>query len=302
MLAIDGRLDGVRRRTTAGVLQRLGVAASAIGDELFIDGVVAECLAVLHAPEPIALPARKRGRPMTATVVRAIAEELRRDARWVEPGRIDALEEALRQLASADVASLRRPAVRADQLDIMIERHVAALANEDKMTGEHSRAVASWSRRIAERLGMSRSEVTFAGRCGLIHDVGKRNTPKEILQAARPLTDDEWHQMRLHVLDGFEIVKHDPLLSSFALAVRNHHERFDGGGYPDGLSGHDIPLVVRIVSVADAFNAMVAPRPYRASFSPTHAIDELAWHRGSQFDPTVVDAMIDVILSPGEEP
>jgi HD-GYP domain-containing protein (c-di-GMP phosphodiesterase class II) len=107
--------------------------------------------------------------------------------------------------------------------------------------------------------------------------------------------------MRLHVLEGYEIVKSDPLLAPFALAVRNHHEHYDGRGYPDGLCGDDIPLAVRIVTVADAFNAMVAPRPYRPSFPPALALDELAWNRGSQFDPDVVDAMIDVVLMAGEE-
>jgi putative nucleotidyltransferase with HDIG domain len=301
MYVRDESFEAARRETTARVMRRLGVAASALGDELFVDGIVGACLSALREGRPVELHRPTRTRAITATLVRAVTEELRVEGGTRTAAEIDALEARLRNLAAGDGVLRRSPTVRSDHLDIVIERHVAVLAREDRQTGEHSRAVAAWCRRIAERLGMSRSEIAFVGRCGLIHDVGKRNTPKEILQAARPLTDDEWKQMRQHVLDGFEIVKADPLLAPFALAVRNHHERYDGLGYPDGLSGSDIPLAVRIVTVADAFNAMIAPRPYRPSLPPALAVDELAWNRGSQFDPDVVDAMIDVVLTGGEE-
>jgi HD-GYP domain-containing protein (c-di-GMP phosphodiesterase class II) len=102
--------------------------------------------------------------------------------------------------------------------------------------------------------------------------------------------------MQRHVTDGWNMVAGERHLAPFAGSVRGHHERFDGGGYPDGAAGDSIDLSTRIVTVADAFNAMIADRPYRLPLSPTVAIAELQRHRGTQFDPDCVDAMVDVVL------
>jgi HD-GYP domain-containing protein (c-di-GMP phosphodiesterase class II) len=102
--------------------------------------------------------------------------------------------------------------------------------------------------------------------------------------------------MKAHALQGTRMVEKIPELRCFVPPIRFHHERYDGKGYPDGLSSIDIPLHARIVAVADAFNAMIARRPYRAPLSPTAAIEELKRHSGTQFDRVIVEAMIDVIL------
>ncbi len=135
--------------------------------------------------------------------------------------------------------------------------------------GDHSRAVGSWCRRIAERLGLSREEALHASRSGLIHDIGKSSVPLGILTAPRRLDDEERAIMEAHVLFGEQHVLEHPVLHPFASAVRNHHERFDGRGYPDGSRGARIPLTTRIVSVADSFNAMIDRRPYRAPRAPS---------------------------------
>jgi HD-GYP domain-containing protein (c-di-GMP phosphodiesterase class II) len=146
-------------------------------------------------------------------------------------------------------------------------------------------------------MSLDSDEVTFVARCGIVHDIGKLHTPQEVLLAARRLSDDEWAVMQRHVIDGWEIAVETPELRPFAPAIRGHHERFDGRGYPDELPGSELALATRIVSVADSFNAMIADRPYRPPMSPMRAIEELERHRATQFDPDCVDAMIDVVLA-----
>ncbi len=184
-----------------------------------------------------------------------------------------------------------------DPVDAKIDELIFRLSAQDTLTAEHSRSVGMWCWRIAKRLGLSRSESYVVTRSGLLHDVGKTTTPIEILTAARQLTDQEWKIMRAHAASGEHIVSRVSELRLFAPAVRSHHERFDGKGYPDGLERTFIPFAARIVAVADAFNAMIARRPYRAPLPPTHAVEELKRNSGTQFDPAAVQAMIDVVLS-----
>ncbi|MGZ3498730.1 MAG: HD-GYP domain-containing protein [Vulcanimicrobiaceae bacterium] len=182
-----------------------------------------------------------------------------------------------------------------DPVEAKIEQLVFRLSVQDTTTAEHSRAVSMWCSRIAKYLGFSRSETIFVTRGGLVHDVGKLMTPLEILAAPRSLTDEEWKIMQRHALDGASMVQEIAELRDFFPAVRWHHERYDGVGYPDRLVGSSIPLSARVVNVADAFNAMIARRPYRVSLSPAAAIAELKRHSGTQFDPVIVEALIDVV-------
>ncbi len=108
--------------------------------------------------------------------------------------------------------------------------------------------------------------------------------------------------MRAHTTDGSVMVERIPILSPFVPIVRGHHERLDGKGYPDGLPGHAIPVAARIVAVADCFNAMIGRRPYRAPMPPPEALDELERHRGTQFDPEIVEAMVQIVLGRFAEP
>ncbi len=182
-----------------------------------------------------------------------------------------------------------------DEVDARIDAFIVQLEARDPMTSEHSRAVASWCRRLARRLGLDAREETFAARCGLLHDIGKIKTPLEVLNAPRSLSAQEWKMMRAHAAAGEAMVRAVPELRPFAPAVRSHHERLDGTGYPDGLPASAIPLMARIVAVADCFNAMIGRRPYRLPLEPTLALEELFRHRATQFDPEIVDAMADVI-------
>jgi putative nucleotidyltransferase with HDIG domain len=184
-----------------------------------------------------------------------------------------------------------------DPVDAKIDELLFRLSAQDSLTAEHSRSVGMWCWRIAKHLQLSRDDSYIVTRSGLLHDVGKATTPVEILTAPRKLTDEEWEIMRRHAVEGEHIVTNAGELRIFAPAVRSHHERFDGKGYPDGTERGSIPFPARIVSVADAFNAMIARRPYRAPLPPTHAIEELKRNSGTQFDPAAVEAMIAVVLS-----
>jgi putative nucleotidyltransferase with HDIG domain len=183
-----------------------------------------------------------------------------------------------------------------DDIDAVLEALLEQLDAASPLTAEHSRAVAAWCSRLGRTLGLSEAEISFVSRCGLIHDIGKMRTPAEILEAPRKLTAAEWVIMRAHTTDGSAMVERIPILSAFVPIVRGHHERLDGKGYPDGLTAKSIPLASRIVAVADCFNAMIGRRPYRAAMPPTEALYELERHRGTQFDPDVVEAMVQIVL------
>ena len=126
----------------------------------------------------------------------------------------------------------------------------------------------------------------------LLHDVGKIFTPKEILFKPGPLSDEEWRIMRRHPVDGAEILEQIAGLREMSRIVRYHQEAYNGSGYPEGLKGEQIPMGARIAAAVDAFDAMITDRPYRKGMSVPQAIEELRRHRGVQFDPLVVDAII----------
>ncbi len=183
-----------------------------------------------------------------------------------------------------------------DAVDAKIEQLLFRLSQRDAVTAEHSRSVSMWCFRIARHLKLDRADVLRATRGGLLHDIGKIRTPVNILSAPRALDESEWEIMKAHTLDGVRLVEGIRELRPFVPAIRWHHERYDGKGYPDQRCAAEIPFVARIVSVADAFNAMIARRPYRSPVSPAAALEELKRHSGSQFDANVVAAMIKVAL------
>ncbi|HEY4440571.1 MAG TPA: HD domain-containing phosphohydrolase [Candidatus Elarobacter sp.] len=186
-----------------------------------------------------------------------------------------------------------------DEIDVALDDLMTRLDNADVLTAEHSRAVSAWCSRLARRLALARHDAVHVTRSGLVHDIGKITTPNDILNAPRSLSEDEMDIMRGHAVAGAKIVSETALVAHLTPVVRGHHERFDGRGYPDGMAGGAIPTAARIVAVADAFNAMIGRRPYRPPFSPTVALERLEAARGTQFDPIIVDAMIDVVTNQG---
>lgn len=167
---------------------------------------------------------------------------------------------------------------------------VATLDARDKYTAGHSAAVAAYSRDIAERLGLPIDTQRLVHLCGLVHDIGKIGLPAGLLEKEGPLTLDERRQMQEHPIIGEHILSKVDTYSEIAQVVRHHHERVDGCGYPDGLSHDDIPLLSRIIAVADAYDAMTSDRPYREAMPSRVARLRLAQAVESQFDTSVVAA------------
>jgi putative nucleotidyltransferase with HDIG domain len=178
---------------------------------------------------------------------------------------------------------------------------IATLDARDRYTAGHSAAVAIYSRDIANRMGLPDETQELAYLCGLVHDIGKIGLPPGLLEKPGALTLDERRQMQEHSAIGERILAHVDEYSEIATIVRHHHERIDGQGYPDGLADDDIPLVSRIIAVADAYNAMTSDRPYRDAMPSRVARLRLAQAVESQFDTTAVAAFEAILASAEEE-
>jgi Na+-translocating ferredoxin:NAD+ oxidoreductase RnfA subunit len=191
--------------------------------------------------------------------------------------------------------ALRSQAERVAQHRASLVALTAALEARDGYTGRHGEETVCLAVRVADALGLDGDERGEVDTVALLHDIGKIGTPNEVLHKPGPLTDEEWVVMREHPVIGERILRTVPGLESVARAVRHEHERWDGSGYPDGLAGEEIPLASRIVLVCDAYHAMTSDRPYRAAMAEEQALAELVCHAGTQFDPAVVDALVDVL-------
>jgi len=175
------------------------------------------------------------------------------------------------------------------------EALVKAIDGRDAYTAGHSKAVAEYSRDIARELGLSREEVARIHLCGLVHDIGKIGVRAEVLEKQAALDDGEWDEMRRHSAIGEAILLEVPGYSDMAEVVRSHHERWDGRGYPDNLRGEAIPLLARVIAVADSYNAMTSDRPYRRAMTPAAAIEQLVLGKGTQYEAAPVDAFLRVL-------
>ncbi|HUE28594.1 MAG TPA: HD-GYP domain-containing protein, partial [Solirubrobacteraceae bacterium] len=164
----------------------------------------------------------------------------------------------------------------------------------DPSTARHARMVGRYARDTAVALGLDPVRVERVHAAGVLHDLGKLGIADAILHKPGPLTDREWREMRRHPEVGAQILEHGGM-RDIAGWVRTHHERIDGHGYPDGLGGEDISVEARILAVADAYEAMVADRPYRPGMSADEARAELLRCSGSQFDPEVVRAFLSAL-------
>lgn len=171
-----------------------------------------------------------------------------------------------------------------------------ALEERDQYTGEHSETVVDMTARVAEAMGLDPDQVKDVRTAALLHDIGKVGIPDEILHKNGPLDAREWEIMRQHPVIGERIMRAIPGMGHIARVVRHEHERWDGGGYPDGLAGEDIPLPARIILACDAYHAMISDRPYRKAMSHHDAMAELTANAGSQFDPEVVQALVGYLV------
>jgi putative nucleotidyltransferase with HDIG domain len=170
------------------------------------------------------------------------------------------------------------------------------ISADDELASAHSQGVATLALAISDELGIGEDEQRLVEFAAMLHDIGKIETPREILHKPGPLTDEEWEAMRVHTVAGQRMLDRvGGTLHDVGLVVRSARERYDGGGYPDGLAGEQIPQAARVVAVAAAYCAMTTRRPYRAALAPPAALDELCANAGSQFDPEVVAAACAVL-------
>jgi len=170
-----------------------------------------------------------------------------------------------------------------------------AIGARDCYTMGHSEKVAEYSRLIAERMGMDQQMVDLAYMCGVVHDVGKIGIPEEILNKKGPLNSEEYKLIMGHSTMGASILSHISWLEDIIPVIEAHHEKFNGTGYPVGLKGDEIPLLSRILAVADAFDAMTSDRSYRKAYPLEKALEELVRNAGIQFDPTIVEIFIEML-------
>jgi len=176
-----------------------------------------------------------------------------------------------------------------------VEALARLVEERDRSLGHHSQQVANLARRLARSLGMSSEEAQGVALAGLLHDIGKVAISDAILQKPGPLTEEEWVQMRRHSIVGADVISYIPSIRPLVPVIRAHHEWWDGHGYPDHLQGEQIPLAARLIAVVDAYAVMLTDRPYQQAISPAAALIELRRCAGTQFDPQIVEALIDLL-------
>jgi hypothetical protein len=191
------------------------------------------------------------------------------------------------------VARLRKETVEA------VLKIAESIDYRDTGTAEHSQRIADLTRRLSMALGLAAEHVTDVVLASRVHDLGKIGISNEILLKVGPLSEHEREIMQEHPAIGAKILSSYSAFQGSVAIVRHHHERWDGKGYPDGLKGDDIPIGSRIVAVVDSFDAMTADRPYRQGMSVTAAVERLKDGMGTQFDPKICAAFIQMLIEDG---
>lgn len=174
--------------------------------------------------------------------------------------------------------------------------------NKVSKSNNHSSKVAHMAKSTASKLSINDHSLRTLYWAALLHDIGKIGIPEDVLSKAGPLSDDEWTLMKLHPTVGANIVKKMKALTAIAPIIQSHQEKYDGSGYPSGLSGDQIPKAARILTVVDAYEAMTSNRVYRHACSHKEAVSELRDKSGSHFDPIIVQAFLETVHSPSNLP
>ncbi len=200
-----------------------------------------------------------------------------------------------RELAGVDAENRRLLAAMERGYLETIRALAAAIDAKDPYTRGHSDRVAALSVEIGQELGLDQASLTALEYGGILHDIGKIGVPEQVLRKPGQLTPEERTLVKSHAPVGAEIVEGIAFLRGAEPAIRHHHERWDGAGYPDGLAGEAIPLLARIVNAADTWDACTSERPYQRAYSAPEVVAILEQLRGSQIDPAVHDAILRVL-------
>jgi putative nucleotidyltransferase with HDIG domain len=170
-----------------------------------------------------------------------------------------------------------------------------AIDAKDHYTNRHSENVAESAVAIAKELGLSDSEIDVILQASQIHDLGKIGVHDFILNKSEKLTEEEWKEIRSHPIKAAQILEPLGFVNNIVDIIKQHHENYNGSGYPDGLKNDEIHLAARIIAVADAYDAMTSDRPYRKAMTKEQAVDELLKNNNIQFDPKVIEAFLKVL-------
>ena len=235
---------------------------------------------IIARGQPLAVAVLFNKRPTPASPEREFTEDHLRFA------------SALRYQAAALLENARRYQMEYAMFDGFARSLAKAVDFRDNYTRGHSERVAELSAGLARELGLSEGEVEIVQRAATLHDLGKIGVNDIVLRKPGRLSDSEFSMIRAHAANGFEILKAAPSFEALLPGIRHHHERYDGAGYPDGLAGNAIPLIARIISAADAYDAMTSNRPYRKALAEAKAREELRAGSGTQFDPQVTEALL----------
>ncbi len=207
---------------------------------------------------------------------------------------------SLRTIADTYTNAVERKKVE-DQLEHsfidLAETISRTVSSRDPYTASHQRRVAELARLVGEKIGLDKNRLMGLYIGGLLHDIGKISTPESILSKPGKLSDEEWNLIRTHAKQGYEIVNGSAFPWPVADMALHHHERLDGSGYPDGISGDELSLEVRILGVCDVVEAMSSHRPYRPARSRKEVVEEIKGGRGTKYDADVVDIMLQIIES-----
>jgi response regulator RpfG family c-di-GMP phosphodiesterase len=200
------------------------------------------------------------------------------------------------RLQSSLAAQVEEKAHEYRELSLQVVQAMAdAIDVKDAYTNGHSRRVALYSRNIAARMGFPQRRQDDIYVMGLLHDIGKIGVPNEVINKPSKLNEEEYALIKTHPETGDRILSNIKALPALAVGARCHHERYDGGGYPDGLSGEEIPEAARIIAVADAYDAMSSKRSYRDKLPQDVVRSEIENGKGTQFDPVFADVMLEMI-------
>jgi putative two-component system response regulator len=200
-----------------------------------------------------------------------------------------------------NLVNFRRLTMELDSAEQMVFSIARVVEARDQDTGDHCERLARLGVRLGERLGLDAEQITALRRGGYLHDLGKIGIPDEVLLKPGKLTADEWTVMKKHVEIGVEICSPLRTLQPVLPIMRHHHERFDGSGYPDGLTGEDIPLLARVFQVVDIYDALTVDRCYRAAMSVEQAVDVISSETEKGFwDPRIVREFLSLLDEEGE--
>ena len=223
-----------------------------------------------------------------ADLIKGVDDALSR-AKSMEKDRVEAYHVILKELkANIDWGHI--------DLISSLKTLISIINAKDNYTYSHTEKVVSYCRKIAARLSLSERDAKILEYGAYMHDIGKIEIPQYILNKKMPLTIYEWEMLKNHTVKGAEIIKTVESLKDVGPLILYHHERYDGSGYPKGLAGDEIPLLARILTVADSYDAMTSKRPYKEAKTFYEAIEELRRSQNSQFDPVIANAFIEILI------